>query len=68
MLKTIDVVAAVLLVIGGLNWGLVGFLDFNLVTFLFGQTILTTAVYGLVFLSALWQIIGFKAIRLRWQV
>ncbi|MBE6449206.1 MAG: DUF378 domain-containing protein [Alphaproteobacteria bacterium] len=44
-----------LTVIGGLNWGLVGFLDFNLVSFLFGDmTILTRTVYALVGLSAIW--------------
>jgi len=31
-MKTLDVIAAILLVIGGLNWGLVGLADFNLVT------------------------------------
>ena len=44
-----------LTIIGGLNWGLVGFLDFNLVSFLFGDmTILTRTVYALVGLSAIW--------------
>ena len=65
-MKVIDVKAAVLLVIGGLNWGFVGFFDFNLVTFIFGQTALTTAVYTLVFLSALWQIFNVKGIQNRW--
>ena len=44
-----------LTIVGGLNWGLVGFLDFNLVSFLFGDmTILTRTVYALVGLSAIW--------------
>ena len=51
-----------LTVIGGLNWGLVGFLDFNLVSFLFGDmTVLTRTVYALVGLSAIW--IAFDTIR-----
>lgn len=45
----------VLLVIGGLNWGLVGLFDFNLVTYLFGATILTQTVYVLVGAAALWK-------------
>ncbi len=40
-------------VIGGLNWGLVGFFDKNLVTMLFGDgTTLTKIVYDLVGLAA----------------
>ena len=51
-----------LTIIGGLNWGLVGFLDFNLVSFLFGDmTVLTRTVYALVGLSAIW--IAFDTIR-----
>ena len=48
---------AVLLIIGGLNWGLVGLLDINLVTMLFGDmTLLARVVYALVGLSALYAI------------
>lgn len=42
----------VLTIIGALNWGLVGFFDFNLVAFLFGS-ILSRIIYMLVGLSAL---------------
>jgi uncharacterized membrane protein YuzA (DUF378 family) len=35
-MKTIDVVVAVLLVVGGLNWGLVGLFQFDLVAAIFG--------------------------------
>lgn len=68
-MKPIDVIAAVLLVVGGLNWGLVGILDFNLVAALFGSgTILASIVYGLVGLAALYQIVTFRAIQRRWGV
>lgn len=44
----------VLTIIGALNWGLVGFFDFNLVAFLFGSmSILSRIIYMLVGLSAL---------------
>jgi uncharacterized protein len=70
-MKTIDVIAAVLLVIGGLNWGLVGVAHFDLVATLlgmkFGETSnLSSAVYTLVGLSALYQAASFKAIQRRW--
>ena len=52
----LDRIALVLLIIGGLNWGLVGIFQFDLVSWLFGGTdqILSRAVYILVALSALW--------------
>ena len=47
-----------LLTVGGLNWGLVGLFDFDLVATLFGEmTLLSRAVYTLVGASALWQLI-----------
>ena len=53
-LSTLDVIALVLVIIGGLNWGLVAF-NFNLVTVLFGSMPwLVTIVYLLVGLSALY--------------
>lgn len=66
-MKIIDIIAAVLLVIGGLNWGLVGVLNFNLVDFLFGGIIVDRVIYGLVGLSAIWQIFTFKGIQNRWS-
>ncbi|KKQ95645.1 MAG: hypothetical protein UV74_C0013G0252 [Candidatus Woesebacteria bacterium GW2011_GWB1_43_14] len=54
-MKKLWMPAMVLLVIGGLNWGLVGLFDFNLVTYLFGATILTQTVYVLVGAAALWK-------------
>jgi uncharacterized membrane protein YuzA (DUF378 family) len=46
--------ALVLVVIGGLNWGLVGLFNFNLVSTLLGDmSVLSRTVYGLVGLSAL---------------
>lgn len=51
-----DKIALTLLIIGGLNWGLVGIFSFDLVAWLFGGTgaILSRVVYILVALSAVW--------------
>jgi uncharacterized protein len=69
VMKTIDVTVAVLLVIGGLNWGLVGVADFNLVAALFGEgTTMSRIVYSLVGLSAVYQAIQVKGIQHRWGV
>lgn len=67
-MRTFDIVAAVLLVVGGLNWGLVGVANFDLVATLFGAgSILAKAVYTLVGVSAVYQAISFKAIQMRWN-
>jgi len=56
-LKTLDLIALVLVIIGGLNWGLVGLLNLDLVALLFGTgSLLSQIVYILVGLSALYMI------------
>ena len=53
----LDWVALILMIAGGLNWGLVGAFDINLVSAVFGeQTSLTRFVYALVGLASLWGI------------
>ena len=66
-MKTLDVVAAVLLVIGGLNWGLVGTIGLDLVATLFGEmTVMSRIVYTLVGLAAVYQALQWRAIQYRW--
>jgi uncharacterized membrane protein YuzA (DUF378 family) len=56
-MRFINIVTLVLLIVGGLNWGLVGLFDFDLVAALFGEmSPLSRIVYVLVGASALWQI------------
>jgi uncharacterized membrane protein YuzA (DUF378 family) len=51
-------ITLLLLIVGGLNWGLVGLFDFDLVAALFGEmSPISRAVYVLVGASALWQLI-----------
>lgn len=47
-MKILHIIAYALVFVGGLNWGLVGLLDINLVTMLLGSTGLETIVYILV--------------------
>lgn len=68
-MRTMDVIAAVLLVIGGLNWGLVGFFQFDLVAAIFGEMMpLSRIVYSLVGLAAIYQGLQWKAIQRRWSL
>lgn len=54
-----DWIVWVLLFVGGLNWGLVGAFDFNLVTTIFGEdSTLGNIVYILVGLAAIWSLFG----------
>jgi hypothetical protein len=55
----IDMIAKILLIIGGLNWGLFGLFDLNVVAKIGG--IVATIIYVLVGLSALWMIFRFNA-------
>lgn len=66
-MKTLDIVAAVLLVVGGLNWGLVGVAQFDLVAALFGpMSSLSRTVYALVGLAAVYQALQLRGIQHRW--
>lgn len=68
-MRSIDIIVAALLVIGGLNWGLVGIFNFNLVASIFGNaSFISNFVYALVGLSALYQVVQLKAIQRRWGV
>jgi len=57
-MRSLNVITLILLIVGGLNWGLVGALDFNLVAAIFGDmTPLARIVYVLVGVAAVYQII-----------
>lgn len=65
-MRTMDAVTAILIIIGGLNWGLVGAFDLNLVTAVFGEgSVLADLTYILVGVSALYQALAWPAIRRR---
>ena len=57
-------ISAILLVIGGLNWGLVGFFDFDLVAAVCGKgSGVSRVVYSVIGLAALYRITQWKAIQ-----
>lgn len=53
-----DIITLILLIIGGINWGLVGIFQFDLVAFLFGGqgAIIARIIYAIIGLCALWDI------------
>ena len=59
-MRAINLITQFLVIVGGLNWGLVGLFDFDLVAALFGEmSALSRLVYVLVGISAVWQLIPF---------
>jgi uncharacterized membrane protein YuzA (DUF378 family) len=68
-LKMLDCLVGALVLIGALNWGLVGLFGFDLVATIFGEmTVLTRLVYVVVGLAALYDILTIKAIWKRWEI
>ena len=64
-MKKLDVLAAALLIVGGLNWGLVAIAEFDLVAWIFGEEFGTTnavsrIVYGLVGVAAVYAIAALR--------
>lgn len=52
----LDRIALLLLIVGGVNWGLIGIFQFDLVAFVFGgqAAVLSRIIYVLVGISAIW--------------
>jgi uncharacterized membrane protein YuzA (DUF378 family) len=70
--KKLDIIAAVLVAVGGINWGLIALAEFDLVATLVGLQFgevnaASRLVYGLVGIAAVYQIAQQHAIRRRWS-
>ena len=71
-MKKLDVIAAALVIVGALNWGLAGTIHLDLVAAVFGMKFgetnaLSSVVYSLVGLSGLYQALTWKSIQRRWH-
>lgn len=63
-MKTLDYISLTLVVIGAINWGLIGFFSFDLVRFIFGDmTLVSRIVYALVGVSGLYALSFFGRLR-----
>lgn len=62
-MKAIDTIALILVIVGAINWGLIGLFNFNLVSMLFGNmSALSRIIYTLVGIAGLWSIRFFARI------
>jgi uncharacterized membrane protein YuzA (DUF378 family) len=68
-LRTVDAVALVLVLIGAINWGLVGLFAFDLVAAIFGEMmVLSRIVYILVGLAGVYTIVSLPGMPRRWSL
>lgn len=63
-MKYLNILVLILVVIGCINWGCIGLFNMNLVTMLFGNSLLTRIIYILVGLSGLYAISFYKRINM----
>lgn len=64
-MKKLDLVSCILLIVGGLNWGLVGFFDFNFIEYFVCRMWLDKLIYVFIGFAALYHLVGWKAVRAR---
>lgn len=69
-MKTLDIITLVLVIVGGLNWGLIGLFDFNLVGAIFGgdRAAFSRIIYTLVGISAVYQAVAWRGMVRRWSL
>jgi len=64
VMKTIDYIALILVIIGAINWGLIGFLGFDLVRVIFGDmTLVSRIIYAVIGICGLYALSFFGRLR-----
>lgn len=54
-MKVLDTIALILIIVGAINWGLIGFFEFNLVAAIFGtMSVISRIIYALVGISGIY--------------
>jgi uncharacterized membrane protein YuzA (DUF378 family) len=65
-MSSLKLITQILVIVGGLNWGLVGIFGFDLVAAIFGEmTAVSRIVYSLVGISAVYQLLSLKSLTAR---
>lgn len=62
-MKILEKIALILLLLGGINWGLVGLFQFNVVDYVFGQMWVDWLIYVAIGFSALYVILNWQKIK-----
>lgn len=61
-MKFINIISIILVIIGGINWGLIGIFEFNLVEYLFEHIYLDRILYTIVGIASVYLALGWKFI------
>ncbi|MCB1066661.1 MAG: DUF378 domain-containing protein [Simkania sp.] len=64
-MRKLDTLVAIIMIIGGVNWGLIGLFDFNLIQYVFSGCYIDRIAYVIVGIAAVYQIVGWKAMKKR---
>jgi uncharacterized membrane protein YuzA (DUF378 family) len=68
-MKTLDLIVAILVVLGGLNWGVVGFFNYDVVAAIFGEaSVVSRVIYSLFGLCALYEAVMVRWASKRWGI
>jgi hypothetical protein len=68
-LRTVDTIALVLVLIGAINWGLVGLFAFDLVAAIFGEmTVVSRIIYTLVGAAGVYTLVALPSMPKRWSL
>ena len=60
----LDIVALILIIIGAINWGLIGFFRFDLIASLFGQlSAISRIIYAIVGIAGIYSLILFRKLK-----
>lgn len=63
-MKTLDYIALILVVVGAVNWGLIGFFNFDLVRVIFGDmTLISRIIYSVIGIAGLYALSYFGRLR-----
>ncbi|HLB52135.1 MAG TPA: DUF378 domain-containing protein [Chlamydiales bacterium] len=58
--RVLDLIAVIILIIGGLNWGLIGLFEWNFIGSVFGYvTTFSRTLYTIIGIAAIYKIINF---------
>lgn len=55
-LNWLDWTCFTIVIVGGINWGLIGFFNFNLITAIFGAGVFSSILFAIVGLAAIYEI------------
>lgn len=66
-MKKLDILTALLVILGGINWGLIGLFGFDLIEFVFEKTWIDRLLYILIGFSAIYKVVNWETIKARWK-